>query len=302
MCLHQFHLRGWRCFLSFLGLFLGFSNAVVAQYGIVENHFTLKGTVLSADCLSAVPSLKLSIQPPSQDQQISDIIAEGATDAQGNFSLNTYYFLNEESYILRVQDMDGPENGAFHDTAFVVKTEDLKFAGDEQGHWTRMLTNTVPLSIRVHRDGPSPCEAQKDTLVPALTPEPASITDADDTTNFMMADEPELLPYDNTEDTAWAKMASMAEHEGIKITTYPNPNKGLLHIEIEVNADSKALLQLFDDRYRKIIEQERTLQAGINRHLMDISSCTPGTYFLEIQTENFRRIIKIIRLSDEFQR
>ena len=289
-------LLSWRYLLAFLGFFLGFSHAVVAQYGAPENRYSIQGNLVTDECVPLPARLKVTLQQKWTVEDQPYNIGESFTDEKGNFSFSYYDNSFAESFMILVHDEDGEANGSFNDTVFLLPLEDMRFEPEGQGGWSRLYINKTPIVLNVRSNGGSPCDEP-------IVPEENVIRDSANSGQF--ADTALVSEYYgfpetvNSSDTAAITKWSVYENMKLMVTAYPNPNSGLLQIKIVINENAAALLRLFDDRYRKLIEQKMMLQPGSNLHVLDILPYAPGVYFLEIQTGNTREIIRIIRLGND---
>jgi len=296
--LRKASLLSWRYLLAFLGFFLGFSHAVVAQYGAPENRYRIQGTLITEGCPVVPARLKVTLQQKWIGQDQAYKVGESFTDEKGDFSFSGYDNFFSDNFMILVNDEDGEANGSFNDTVFLMPVEDLRLETEGQGGWSRLYFNKNPLVLKVRRNGGSPCDEQD-----SIIPEENFIGDS--ANNVLLADTatasenygfPETVnSSDTTATTGW----SVYENMQLKVTAYPNPNSGLLKVEIVITENAAAQLRLFDDRYRKLIEEKMMLQPGSNLHVIDILPYAPGLYFLEIQTGNTRELIRIIRVGND---
>lgn len=298
LLLRKATLLSWRYLLTFLGFFLGFSHAVVAQYGAPENRYIIQGTVVTDECPAIPARLKVTLQQKWAGQDQLYKVGESFTDEKGDFSFSGYDNFFSDNFMILVQDEDGEANGSFSDTVFLLPVEDLRLEPEEMGGWTRLYINKNPIVLKVRRNGTSPCN-EHDSIVPEeyfIRDSANSELLTDTTTASENYGFPETV---NSSDTAATTGWSVFENMHLKVTAYPNPNSGLLQIEIVINENAAALLRLFDDRYRKLLEEKMMLQAGSNLHVIELLPYAPGIYFLEIQTGNSRELIRIIRSGND---
>ncbi len=291
--LKRLSLLGWRNILTFIGVFLGFSSAVTAQYGVVENQFHIMGTVLSEDCHDSLPGIQLRLQSSSNDRNYSYALDETNSFQNGQFSLNMYHNLYDEKYLLFANDVDGSANGQFRDTVFVIATADLKFKSNEEGHWHMNYVNNEPLILQMKRSGPSPCREipiQQDTIkdlsilnVPDSLPKPVD-------TGIIQ----EMAVLGVT-DTSTSFSPNNGLPESFKFRIFPNPNSGPFNVEIEMLSAGRIALVVYDERLRKIFENNIDLESGVHQEQIDLSEAASGTYYLVLSCRTTRKVAKIIR-------
>jgi len=93
---------------SLVALIFGFSGSVAAQYGVPENHYLVKGKVISEKCQDAVPQIKITLRATDADGVDHDMPA--ITDENGNFSVDNPYIKTYSEYLLIAEDVDGTQN------------------------------------------------------------------------------------------------------------------------------------------------------------------------------------------------
>ncbi len=82
---------------------------------------------------------------------------------------------------------------------------------------------------------------------------------------------------------------SVAEDMIAKIAVYPNPNKGILNIQLPDNA-TNTMLNLYDIQGRKVASKP----AFSNAETMNIGNLQDGVYILSVENETFRTSKKIV--------
>lgn len=299
---HKILLKGWRAVLSFLGLFLGFSHAVVAQYGVIETQFSFRGTVTTekgsgcgGPCPEVPAGLKISMQGRDWEHNLYTI-NEGITDDQGRFALRSYHMPGGDTLTFVVKDVDGRENGLFRDTVFVMRVEDLGLTDENGGHWTQFYTNKTPIILKVRCEDQTPCPEIPDPLEPSLpvpsdsVAEPAIAEIPADSANA------DSIAAETADTSAWIFVNDHQGQESFQILAYPNPNTGWLQLSISAQEPGRVMLYLFDDRYRKLLEEQFDMNGSSFQHTLDLSRFAPGTYFLEVRAGSVKEVIKILRM------
>lgn len=286
-------LLGWRYVLTFVGIFLGFSNATTAQYGVVESQFYIKGNLLALDCKDSLPGIKLTLK--NSDGIHEPYVAnQGITATNGQFVFEiSRYFNNNSYYLLYAEDPNRTAKGGFKDTVFVIQTSALQFAQSGGGHWQIDYINKEAVVFEMQRNGSAPCgdpPVIPDTLEPSMlaVKEEPVIVDAE----AAIIDEISLLdPIDSASSTvSWLEMPDY-----YTIRAYPNPNNGPFNLEVSVAESGTAVLIIYDERLRKVFEKTMVLVEGINNEALDMSAFAAGSYYLCLSNQTIRKVVKILR-------
>jgi putative lipoprotein (rSAM/lipoprotein system) len=95
--------------IAVLALFFGISEEVAAQYGIVTNHYKLKGEVGVQNCPLEIPGIRIVLSNKINGQKLDTAV----TDSSGKYEMN---FISREfpkqldSLMLEAKDIDGEKN------------------------------------------------------------------------------------------------------------------------------------------------------------------------------------------------
>lgn len=76
------------------------------------------------------------------------------------------------------------------------------------------------------------------------------------------------------------------------ISTYPNPNKDLLNIDIETSQQKNVTINLFDANGKNIVNQKQVIENGKQTYQLNTSQLAPGVYLLNIVDKNNASISK----------
>jgi hypothetical protein len=77
---------------------------------------------------------------------------------------------------------------------------------------------------------------------------------------------------------------------------FPNPTGGLLNVEVSLAAASQVSMEVFNVFGSRIKEIALGMKSpGVHRQLIDLSSCTPGTYIVSIRVSDKRYIRKVLK-------
>jgi hypothetical protein len=79
------------------------------------------------------------------------------------------------------------------------------------------------------------------------------------------------------------------------VFVYPNPVYELLNIEVLSGQNSDCRIQLLDVQGRVLQSKEERLSSGKNNFNLDLMNTAKGIYFLEIYTEQSRKVIRIMK-------
>ncbi|MCF8296970.1 MAG: radical SAM-associated putative lipoprotein [Saprospiraceae bacterium] len=249
------YLRFLNFILATVGILLGFSNSVVAQYGAPINFYRINGNVKSLECEYAIPSIKLLLECEEAKNSNYYKPMETTTDSLGNFTfVVSEYFLRNKLKII-AEDVDGKENGEYFDAQKKVDPNPRTIA--ENRNWTNYYD--IPVDIKMKSRGIPPCEEeQQDTLI--IPPEE----------QFAKIDIPNSI-----ENIVDALSSS-------DIIVYPNPNKGRFAVRFTVGSSTNVEFRLYDSSGKLILNKkienvENTVEKNFNIEQMPV-----GVYFLNI--------------------
>ncbi|MEI6123900.1 MAG: radical SAM-associated putative lipoprotein [Bacteroidota bacterium] len=144
---------------TLIALLFGFSGSVAAQYGVVENHYTIKGQVLSEKCQTPIPDIKVMLN--IVDTYGNRRIDTTQTDADGNFAV-TLITTNMGSIArcdLRAQDVDGKANkGDFvgYSQSLVLNNQDYTLVRKES--WDNYYDSKQTYYIGMKFKDDTPCK------------------------------------------------------------------------------------------------------------------------------------------------
>jgi putative lipoprotein (rSAM/lipoprotein system) len=142
---------------SVIALIFGFSGTVAAQYGVVENHYLLKGNVISEKCNDAIPKIKITLK--AADAKGVDNETVVYTDEKGNFSLDNLNLRSDQNYFLIAQDTDGQANkGDFQPSRQLITLTENDFIKTKYENWDAYFESktTYYFGLKLKKD--KPCE------------------------------------------------------------------------------------------------------------------------------------------------
>ncbi|MCK9613590.1 MAG: radical SAM-associated putative lipoprotein [Bacteroidales bacterium] len=142
---------------SIIAFIFGFSGTVAAQYGVIENHYLVKGNVKSEKCLTGIPQIKITLK--ATDENGVDYFTETLTDDKGNYTidLDNSKVLKFENYLMTVIDEDGKENqGDFQSTRQQVVLRKNDFTKSDFNNWNQYYDskNTYNYALKFKKDQP----------------------------------------------------------------------------------------------------------------------------------------------------
>jgi hypothetical protein len=278
--------------LAFLGIFLGFSNTIHAQYGVIESEFIIQGNLISADCHENIDGLKVSLKVKSPYQTEPVLVSQEQLSSDGKFQLMVWDSFINGDFLVFVSDPDGPASGHFRDTVFVLPVEQLAIKQVAGGHWNRQMTNTFVPVLEMKRNGVTPCPTEM-----PLIPDTSQMIVAGETdtvvTELPQTNLTELPPPDT--DSAKSSMTAVTEAAALELKIFPNPNKGPFTLEFVSAETGQALINIYDAVMRKIFWSECQIRTGLNQQTFDLSAFPAGTYFFEFVTTQGRSILKVIK-------
>ena len=121
---------------SLIAALLGFTGSVAAQYGVVENHYMVNGSVMSDKCKEALPQIKITLRAIDSKGVKHDM--EARTDESGNFSINDVELKRFQYYELIAEDTDGKLNkGDFETTRQQIELTSDDFIKGSYQNWNQ---------------------------------------------------------------------------------------------------------------------------------------------------------------------
>lgn len=118
--MQQLYFRAISTFLAILGLVVGFSAKVIAQYG-APPAFRFNGKITSAECNLPIKNIQLTFT-----NNLNQDTTKLYTNEKGEFYFRTYDYNNESPRIFTIvaKDTDGvASGGSFAEKAFTVQTQ-----------------------------------------------------------------------------------------------------------------------------------------------------------------------------------
>ena len=273
---------------SLLTLLFGFSSNVIAQYGVPQNYYKLKGNICDFENTKPIAGIKVSIKNTEYT------IDEAVTDKLGNFEINTFYWAFDKILSLQAKD-NSSENYLPKDTNFMLQYQDFSIT-EPRGSWEYDKTCRYVVNLKLKKELPI-----LDSM-PALTDSPKykhEISTLKDT--IIINEDAALTSNENiTQDSLAIKSSVNTEQYPPKdinyIEVYPNPTNTIIHIIMDSKINEKASLALYDNNSNKVLGKSIELYVGLNPFEMDMQHYPAGDYLLIITQQDRRSIKKIIKL------
>lgn len=104
------------------------------------------------------------------------------------------------------------------------------------------------------------------------------------------------VDFDNTYD--YSEIAALSGQDTKAVTKlYPNPAENELFLEIISDADFNAIINIYDNKGRKLINKKYPVKTGHNEMQINISNLMPAAYILRIQCEKetYQKQIEFIK-------
>ena len=142
---------------SLIALIFGFSGTVAAQYGVPENHYLVKGTVISEKCKEGIPKIKITLRATEAKTENQDLVVY--TDEKGNFSIDNFYLRSYQNYFLIAEDTDGQATkGDFQPSRQLITLNEKDFAKTTYENWDQYFESktTYYFGLKLKKD--QPCE------------------------------------------------------------------------------------------------------------------------------------------------
>lgn len=247
-------------FLSLIGMFLGFTSEVLAQYGAPVYFFTVKGNVKDIECRNPVKNAKVKLVNRQTNTEY-----EARTDSLGNFTFIEESDFYSPEYLLKIEDADGKANGQF-------KTFESKAPlTSQRGYRFNEAKDTIPPDIYlVEFVSGSNCVNTIDTLKeePQEEPDPTNIIEEQDST-AILKENPGITPE--------------AEEPFTAVNLFPNPNSGKFAVEFVATGSGNTIISIFDANGSLLHYSEMNIEAGANHIDLNMAMPAPGNYFCILQ-------------------
>jgi putative lipoprotein (rSAM/lipoprotein system) len=247
-------------FLSLIGMFLGFTSEVLAQYGAPVYFFSVKGNVKDIECQNPVKNAKVKLINRETNTEY-----DARTDSLGNFSFIEESYYHNPAYFLKIEDPDGKSNCHFKtfESNAPLKTQ--------RGYHFNAANDTIPPDIYlVEFVSGSNCDKAIDTLEqePAKEPEPTNNIQQQDSTGIMEEN---------------LGITPEAEDPFTSVNLFPNPNSGKFAVEFVAIGSGNTIISIFDANGSLLHYSEMNIEASFNSIELNMPMPAPGNYYCTIQ-------------------
>jgi putative lipoprotein (rSAM/lipoprotein system) len=120
-------------------------GVIPVEYGVPYTEYKVDGSIGHSSEEEPVEGLQDSISYPEQEV----VLDSAYTDSEGAFSLNFTAIDVSETWVLRIEDVDGPENGSYS-TVDTLITIPLESTTDSNGVYTIQGNLSLDLLLQSH--------------------------------------------------------------------------------------------------------------------------------------------------------
>lgn len=259
---HMFLTRTLAKVLAFIGLFIGFSAEVLAQYGAPVYFFTFKGQVKDVECDQPVKNADVKLVNRNTGREYM-----ATTDSLGNFQFMNERYRNYNEFRLIISDPDKRKNGYFKPTSSNVLVNDsYRYGAPEE-----LDTMKSDIFLVEYVRG-APCDNEPELQKPKQ-----------DTAAII----PELLnPEDNTPENSNNDPIESGLNEFTKFNLYPNPNEGNFYLEFFSETADPVQIQVISMNGALVHFEEYECHTGMNKVDLLMNEVAPGTYHCILRSRN----------------
>jgi putative lipoprotein (rSAM/lipoprotein system) len=279
---NKFNKSVYRRLILLLGVIMGFSTSIVAQYGAPTAHYKVSGTIRSKICEEPIPKIKVTVYQ-SQYKNYNDPVY---TDSAGHFEY--IYESDEWSEKLKLhisaEDTDGKENkGDFLPLEKEVNVVRYSYYGNKSN------SEKDDQTFQMVYSGKPPCkdEIQTDTVympIPMIKLSDSIIL------------EPEKIAetYNNVLVDSINQITAPAVLNDEVFIVFPNPSDGVYFIKQNNNQQSLLSVYVYDSNSKMIYyniwnKVEREIEMKI-----DLAAFSSGTYYLVLFSGTDKYMKKLI--------
>ncbi|MFC2111147.1 radical SAM-associated putative lipoprotein [Bacteroidota bacterium] len=260
------YLRFLNFIFATVGIFFGFTNSVVAQYGAPMNLYRISGNIKSLECEYAIPNIKLTLQNNDSKNKWRYPI-ETKTDENGNYTFVVSEYMLRNKFKILAEDVDGKDNGEYYNSSEIVSS--LKTNNRNHNNFRTFYNKQIDIYMKAI--GVPPCEQeQHDSIV--IPPEE----------QYSKNDNPNSI--ENIVD-------AISSNE---IIVYPNPNKGRFTVRFSVDTNTKVEFRLYDSNGKLILNKKIEKVESIVEKKFNIEQMPVGIYYLSIIINDSIHTKKII--------
>jgi len=263
-------LRSLSYFLATIGLILGFSSKIMAQYGVWEAPYRHTGQVKSEICNQALKGIKVTLE-----NEKNEVLSEIFTDENGYFSFSDRSFYNPSTTI-KFTDIDGVvNNGDFESTSKTLHSTDyyrynhevfLKFKGknpceDEQINNDEIVENQTEMNMNI--------ENIKNNDEVSFQKELDAAVYSEKELNIDGANKPQPFTFEPIQD----------------FLIFPNPNQGSFTISFTLPEKENVNIEVYSNNGQLVYSQNHRLNKGIQTMQIVLPVTAKGTYICNLRTK-----------------
>lgn len=288
----KFYYRTFNFCLATIGMFLGFSQTVCAQYGVFyETQTKFQGKIEMDECIEAPSDVKVLAEIPQ-----TKTIRELPVDSLGNFAININDFYYYDTIIFSISDYNS--NTINIDSTIIMRNVNFELQGDKKNHYYLREYENEPYIFFLKCKKDSIVEEENHEELVALIQQ-ALIPNEETFEEIFGEEEPPgeepEIPVDEEEEviepdpviteseTESNETASIDPIQNMII--FPNPTKNDFSILTNgINANDMELI-IMDASGKLVMKKDKNEINGKER--IDISlHSAPGTYLIILQNEN----------------
>ncbi|HBS87313.1 MAG: hypothetical protein A2W91_03765 [Bacteroidetes bacterium GWF2_38_335] len=270
------HYRILGYILGTLGIFLGFSNKIAAQYGVYfERNYFISGQIKTEECLETVPNATVLLNTP----QVKTI-RETKSDENGIFIMEIDG--NHGSYSVSVIDSSGK---LLQNEVPLEINYDSWYGTPSEGYYIASYLREPLLIFLKHKNTP-PCEVVSEPEISLPVDLPILFENGLFIENAEISEDPNaVVPEDFIEEDQVLKFENTTEETSGNIIIYPNPADNRFTLElINVNIADK-LIEIYD-AHGKMVYREKSMDVTEENKIEITLNCVPGTYLVVIKGKN----------------
>ncbi len=240
----SYYLYLLRYVLSFIGLMIGFSSKILAQYGAPTNYFKINGNIKSEICNDNLPGIAIKIEDKSNNR-----VNELVSDSAGNFSFTGETEWGNKTIQITFKDVDEAENHG----EFLPQT------------LTYQISRQNIINVNLPHSGRPPCYPD-DTKT--IAPIDTSTSEINKKNCPSRSDTDENSPLENS--------------QFFDAILYPNPTQNCFYLRFKIEFKSDIKLAIYSSIGQLILTDQFIIEDNAQEKKIDINAFTSGSYILSL--------------------